>query len=304
VIEPPFWTAEQLELDRLEAIENFRKVRLEEPLDDYLRAFDQYHKSVEELLVSTMDLSALESTGFNFVTNKRMLETFRYLTAPPVSEDDLSVVADIASFSRKQMLESPERVARLIQVVRSILDRRRFPWVIENRQPTAAERGTAIIASASLMAARRVETNRRTLGKRQQEEIVKKALKDRGFQELPARSIPNVSHAPELGAFCGESMLGTRKGDIIVRLWDFRVMPIECKVSNSYLNSVKRLNNDAAVKAVSWKRDFGLRQVVPSAILGGVYKLKSLLDAQERGLTLFWSHNLKPLTEWIEKTRE
>ena len=80
-------------------------------------------------------------------------------------------------------------------------------------------------------------------------------------------------------------------------------MPIECKVSNSSTNSVKRLNNDAAVKAVSWKTDFGLRQVVPVAVLSGVYKLHNLMDAQERGLTLFWAHDLAPMTAWIERTR-
>lgn len=80
-------------------------------------------------------------------------------------------------------------------------------------------------------------------------------------------------------------------------------MPIECKVSNSSTNSVKRLNNDAAVKAVSWKVDFGLRQVVPSAVLSGVYKLHNLIDAQDSGLAIFWSHDLTPLTQWIEHCR-
>src|SRR3546814_5622550 len=65
---------------------------------------------------------------------------------------------------------------------------------------------------------------------------------------------------------------------------DRRVMPIECKVSNSSTNSVKRLNNDAAVKAETWRNDFGQNQVVPTAVLGGVYKLHNLLDAQRRGL--------------------
>jgi hypothetical protein len=97
--------------------------------------------------------------------------------------------------------------------------------------------------------------------------------------------------------------LGTRKGDIIARLWHHRVMPIECKVSNSSLNSVKRLNNDAAVKAGSWQRDFGLRQVVPTTVLSGVYNLRNLEDAQERGLTIFWAHSLNPLTEWITRTK-
>lgn len=100
----------------------------------------------------------------------------------------------------------------------------------------------------------------------------------------------------------GEAKAG-RKADVVLRLWDQRLMPIECKVSNSYLNSVKRLNNDAAVKAGAWKEDFGRRQVVPTAVLTGVYKLHNLMDAQDRGLTLFWAHDLKPLTEWLEQTK-
>jgi hypothetical protein len=160
------------------------------------------------------------------------------------------------------------------------------------------------MASAALMAASRTQTSRRTKGKEQQEAAVKDALRAQGFTEVASRGIPNVSHAPAPGEFCGESLLGTRKGDIIVRLWDHRVMPIECKVSNSSTNSVKRLNNDAAVKAASWKVDFGLRQVVPSAVLGGVYKLHNLMDAQSRGLTIFWAHDLSPLTKWIAGTKE
>ena len=50
-------------------------------------------------------------------------------------------------------------------------------------------------------------------------------------------------------------------------------MPLECKVSNSSTNSVKRLNNDAAVKAETWRQDFGTVPIVPAAVLSGVYKL-------------------------------
>jgi hypothetical protein len=80
-------------------------------------------------------------------------------------------------------------------------------------------------------------------------------------------------------------------------------MPIECKVSNSSTNSVKRLNNDAAVKAVRWRERFGEAGVVPTAVLSGVYKLHNLEQAQERGLTLFWAHDLGQLTEWIRRTK-
>jgi len=303
VIDPPHWTKEQLDTDRIKAISIFRKERMEEPLEDYLEAFDEYQGYIEELLETTVDLSQLEGTALDVLADPHLLEVFRYLAAPPISQDDLKVLAEAPSLSSGRLRSSAEDVRRLIEVVRLVLDRRRFAWVVEGREPTEAERGAAIMASAALMAASRVQTKRRTHGKEQQEALVREALKNLGLKEVPAREIPTVTLAPSSGEFCGESVLGGRKGDIIVRLWDHRVMPIECKVSNSFLNSVKRLNNDAAVKAVGWKRDFGLRQVVPTAVLSGVYKLHNLLDAQERGLTLFWVHDLKPLTDWITSTK-
>lgn len=35
----------------------------------------------------------------------------------------------------------------------------------------------------------------------------------------------------------GESLFGTRKADLVIRLYDGRAMPTECKVSNSSTNS-------------------------------------------------------------------
>lgn len=303
MIDPPIWTDDQLESARSKAIAAFSKERLEEPLEDYLEAFDEYQGHIEVVLETTVDLTELDTTALDVLGDPRLLEAFRYLAGPPISEDDLKVLADASSLARSTLEGKPELVQRLIGVVRQVLDRRRFAWVVERREPTEAERNAAILASAALMAASRTQTRRRTLGKDQQEEMVKAALRQLGFTEVPSRPIRTISHAPAPGHFCGESVLGTRKGDIIVRLWDDRVMPIECKVSNSSTNSVKRLNNDAAVKATSWKTDFGLRQVVPSAVLSGVYKLHNLREAQERGLTLFWAHDLAPLTEWITRTK-
>jgi hypothetical protein len=269
VIDPPAWSKEQLETDRVRAIALFRKERMEEPLEDYLVAFDEYQGHVEELLETTVDLSQLEGKALDVLTDPQMLESFRYLAAPPISADDLKVLAEAPSLAKGQLRKKPEDVRRLVETVRLVLDRRRFAWVVEGREPTESERAAAVMASAALIAASRVQTKRRTTGKDRQEALVKQALSALGLKAVAARDIPNVSLAPASGEFCGESRLGTRKADIVVRLWDHRVMPIECKVSNSSLNSVKRLNNDAAVKA------------------------------QERGLTIFWAHDLQPLTDWI-----
>jgi hypothetical protein len=300
---PPVWTSEELERERLRAIEVFRRERMEEPLEDYLESFDRYQGFVEELLETTIDLSEWDMAALEVLTEPNLLEAFRYIAAPPISEDDLQVLAEATSLSKARLMARPGDVQKLLGVVRSVLDRRRFAWVVERREPTESEKGAAIMASAALMAASRVQTNRRTLNKKRQGALVMDSLAGLGLKKVKARPVKTFAQAPALGEFCSECAVGGRKADIVVRLWDDRIMPIECKVSNSALNSMKRLNNDAAVKAVVWKNEFGLRQIVPTAVLGGVYNLANLLDAQDKGLSLIWAHDLSPLGRWISSTR-
>ena len=45
-----------------------------------------------------------------------------------------------------------------------------------------------------------------------------------------------------------------------------------------------------------------LRMSVPAALMNGVYDLANLEYAQDKGLTLFWAHDLDPLYEFIAAT--
>jgi hypothetical protein len=272
-------------------------------LEDYLEAFDECLGNVEDLFEATIDLSELDETAIQFLTDQKLFGVFRYLPGPPISDDDLKTVAEVQSLNAAQLRNDPEAVRRIISVVRMGMDRRRFPWVQEEREPTETEKKAAILASAALMATQRVGTDRRSKGKKAQEGMVSGVLTGAGLIEVAKRRVLTLTDAPEAGQFCGESYLGDRKADFLVRLWDHRIMAIECKVSNSATNSVKRLNNDAAAKAEAWLDDFGTRQVVPAAVLSGVYKPHNLQDAQNRGLALFWAHDLKSLTDWIATTR-
>lgn len=301
--QPPRWSPQQLAEDSQLAVELFRKERLEEPLEDYLEAFNAYSGSVEELFRATLDLTDLDEGAIEFLSEPKLFAAFRYLAGPPISADDLKTVSEVQSLNPAQLERDPHAVQRLLDVVRVAMDPRRFPWIREGRKPTSGEKKAALLASAALMATQRVGTARRSKGKQDQEAMVGRALVSAGFAEVSKRKVLTLTDAPQAGEFCGESLLGNRKADFIVRLWDHRLMPIECKVSNSAVNSVKRLNNDAAAKAEAWYKDFGVRQVVPTAVLSGVYKLHNLEDAQDRGLTLFWAHALRALTDWIELTR-
>lgn len=273
-----------------------------EPLEAYSGHFLRALGAVEDVLEATVDLSDLEGQALGLLMEAQALEVIRYLAGPPISEDDLKTVSE-TRLSRAWLLQNPDAAQRAIETVKLGLDRNRFPWIGEDREPTEAERAGAAVATATLIAARKTMTDRANEGKNAQELLVKDALRAEGFVEVPTRKIETLHDAPGVGEFCAESDFGGRKADVIVRLWDNRVMPLECKVSNSATNSVKRLNNDAAVKAVHWIGQFGTAQTVPSAMLAGVFKTHNLAAAQSAGLTIWWSHDLNTLTDWIASTK-
>lgn len=302
-INPPRWTAEEFEREAAQAIRYFRETRMHEPLEAYLDYVEEYRRQVETLIEETVDLTRLSNLAVELLTNPQRLTAIRYLASPAISEDDLKVLAD-AALTPKRLNADPDMARRVIETVLMGLDRERFPWVAESREPTEGERATAVVSTAALIATQKVQTGRRNEAKKTQEGAVADALRAAGFTEVPTRAVTNMSHLPAHGEFCAEALFGSRKADLIVRLWDGRVMPTECKVSNSSTNSVKRLNNDAAVKARTWIQEFGTVTCVPAAVLSGVFKTRNLISAQADGLTLFWAHGLDRMTSFITSTRE
>ena len=251
----------------------------------------------------TVDLTQLEGSALSILSDGRKREVFRYLTGPPVSEDDLKVLMQAKSLAPVRLKENPELLARVVLFMRDWHDRRRFPWVNDEWTPTEQDQKAAILATTALLAMRRVETLRRNEGRKLQEERVELQLLGTQYKKVKRRRIKVLSEAPKPGEFCRESFLGNRKADFVVGIWDGRTLAVECKVSNSSTNSVKRLNNDAVVKAETWREDFGKSQVVSAAVLTGVFASHNLEDAQNRGLALFWAHNLKAMTSWIASTK-
>jgi hypothetical protein len=301
---PPRWTDEQFEADRQTSIHAFRERRMREPLEQYLVAFEVGQDAIATLLERTADLTTLLDNAADVLSDAGLLPAIRYLSGPPISGDDLQTLADGASLAPSRIRADPAMARQIIEVVLLGVDRQRFPWLSENREPSAAERHAAVIATAALLAQRAVMTNRANESKDEQEQAVKDRLVEAGFTEVARRTIHNMSEAPEIGTFCGESQFGSGKADIVIRLHDGRVMPAEAKVSNSSTNSVKRLNRDAAAKARQWTQEFGTSNVVPAAVLAGVFKTHNLRSAQDQdNLTIFWAHNLDAMVRFINTTK-
>jgi XamI restriction endonuclease len=301
---PVRWTHEELAADAERSAALFRQQRLAVTTTwttHYQQAADKFERLLAQLQPATPAL--LSEQAIANVFHDGLGEALRYLAGPPISDDDLQVIAQVDSLSPGKLSSDSEALVRIRDVILQVLDPHRFPWVAQGREPTSDERDAAVLASSVLLAAQRVETERRMHGKNSQESELKNYLSGLSMMEVPAGAIHTIVKGPASGQFCGECALGERKADVVVRLHDTRLLAIECKVSNSATNSIKRLNNDAAVKAEYWLKQFGQVQVVPAALLSGVFKVLNLEQSQQRGLALFWAHDLSRLGAFIDSTR-
>lgn len=300
----PRWTSAELAEDAAISAAQFRAERLA-VTDSWVTHYTRARGKFELLFKKLSDLNpgAITDNSLADAYGIGLGEALRYLASPPISDDDLQVIADVDSIAPGILKKDPEALRKVFRVIERVIDPYRFPWMKAGAAPTAQQREAALLASSVLLAAQRIATERRNEGKENQETMVKNYLRKLGFTETPAVAINTIVKGPQSMQFCAECQLGERKADVVVRLHDTRLMAIECKVSNSATNSVKRLNNDAAVKAEYWIKQFGMAQVVPAAALAGVFKVLNLEQAQTRGLSLFWSHDLEKLGAFIESTK-
>jgi hypothetical protein len=300
--QPKQWTLDELRTDATAAAAAFRRQQLDGPLALYTSFFEAFCPVFRSLVEQLPELRSNDSALARLLTTDEARTAFRYLGAPPISEDDLKTLAE-SKLSPAAVASNADEARRVRDTVLHIIDPHRFPWVREERSPSGPELQTAVVASAALVAAQKVRTRRRTDAKKGQESDVKALLGRHGFTEVERRNIRLLDDAPEPGEFCPESKLGETKADIVIRLHDRRVMAIECKVSNSAVNSFKRVNHEAGGKAQKWLTAFGAVGVVPAAVLGGVFKAANLETAQTVGLSLYWQHRLQDLADFLLAAR-
>jgi hypothetical protein len=192
---------------------------------------------------------------------------------------------------------------KIAQVVLRALDHMRFPWVRAKRPALQSERETAVMWTAGVWAVELIRTWRRSDASKTQESAIADLLASAGYERVdiqPPRNIgPGDFDRFPRGTYTGEIRLDGRKCDVPVRLRDGRVLAIECKVSNSEVNSIKRLVREVGGKADAWRNSFGAG-IVTVAVLSGVFGLTTLEAAQRaHGVYIVWEHDLEPLRAYL-----
>jgi hypothetical protein len=297
--QPRRWNNDELSRQRRRAIDGFVAWWKDKGNAAYQRHFGASLGQVQALFGRSDDLLAFGPQHL-IGTGRIGREVIRYLAGPPLSEDDLRI---LAGASGDPAVTGDEAI---IRVISGVLDPLRFPWLFDPRgprRPTEQERDTALRWTAGLLAAQKAATERRTDASRRQEQAVEDVLLSTAlsFRKVPPRTISSPRDFLAPGEFCRQSSVGGTRDDLTIGLSD-RLLVIECKVSNSEVNSYKRLNHEVGNKAASWVRAFG-QGVIPAAVLDGVFKLENLERAQAAGIAIFWEHDLRPLADFVLAAR-
>jgi XamI restriction endonuclease len=303
---PKIWSADQLAEQAKAALNEFVDRRLSESRDAYAEHFTGHRNTLLELFKA---LSKINPDKPNVAALRKILlddklfGALRYVGGPPISEDDLGVLVtrDIRGFNKTAIKSNSELPADILKLICSLADRYRFPWLIADRHPSQRQIRESIQATSSLAATQSLQTERRKYGK-EIERRLERRLGELGFTKISTPNKGKVTapvHYPTYPEFYGECTVHGRKVDLFIALPTGRMVALEAKDSSSALNSVKRLNNDTAAKAKHFATEGG-KNIVNVALLSGVFKVESLVSAQDAGLFLVWAHEMDEFVEWIK----
>jgi XamI restriction endonuclease len=253
-------------------------------------------KEVVELFNATDYLRSLGQEENLFQQRPKLLVPARYICSPPISSDTFKIVA---------AADGPAKT------IASFLDRERFPWLKTGKRITSrsAEVRAAVQVTAKLMAQQRAATAARGAASRDQEarvravlgksklrfvepKVIRQRLTEVGDNPRQGLTGKNYQEALKRGEYTREFPLAGTKCDVPVRLSNGDLLPIECKVSNTEVNSVKRLNRETGGKHDRWRNAFG-SQLRTGAVLGGVFKVLNLQQAQDEGILIFFDYELE-----------
>jgi len=227
---------------------------------------------------------------------------FRYLLAPPVSQDQFKLLcpewSKSAENGAKPARASAARAAEAVILAR--LDPKLVKWVKAARRPTRRELRLLFEVVGALLAQQRLATARRSRLAFDQEQAVIKMLQQNGWSRRPSTLVATGASVPPKH-FMHKVRFATKtrpqEVDIACGLGGTNVLAMECKVTNDETNSVKRIN-DVLKKAAAWKDHWG-NFIRTAALLEGVVAAKDVQRLEDAGVEVFWSHDLSAFENWL-----
>lgn len=306
---PQRWTDEELEADAKASTEIFvarrkaERARREQTIAEHA---PEYRRDFLDLLAATTDLRAITGASLQ---DRRFLRAARFVAIPFISDDDLDSLT--GANLKGWMQQTTERGKRpsdddfdaAAEVIAQQVDPYRAPWIAKNRAPAKAEIEKFLTASITVRLNSHLGSLRRSEAAARQEQAVRDALAAAGYAEFKGKSktlvdpqteMPEGTYSPTARLLAGASV------DIPIRLkrghpTGLTFLALEAKDTNSEVNSRKRLI-EVMDKATAWNSAGLPYEFRTGVVVSGVLPLHRLVEAQDRGVWLFWEHRLEDLT--------
>jgi hypothetical protein len=306
---PQRWTKDELEADAKVSAERFVARRMEERARRQEAIAEhalEYRAELLDLLAATSDLRDI--TG-DSLRERRLLRAARFVTIPFISDDDLdSLTGARLKAWTQQKTERGRRPSdadfeAAAEVISQQIDVFRAPWIADDRAPTKDEIERFVTATITLRLNSVLSALRRSEAAARQEQAVREALAAAGYSEFKTKSrilsdprseMLEGTYSPTARLLAGASV------DVAIRVkaghpTGLTFIALEAKDTNSSVNSRKRLI-EVMDKATAWTSAGLPYEFRTAAVLSGILPLHRLLEAQDRGVWLFWENRLEDLT--------
>ena len=270
--------------------------------EDWISALKLARKQISAALRASNYLRDISAA---VLRNGAHMLAFRHITAPPISQDQFSLICPNWRKSTEKHGGPRVKAAEAVAITNAFNERRSrslCTWIDTGRDPTMLEIRRLLWAISPLIASQQIQTIQRNRVASTQESAVTDLLIRKNWTKKISSLLDRRAELP-FRHFMHKTRYATatatpQEVDIALGLKDTIVLAMECKVSNDATNSVKRIN-DVLKKSTSWRSHYG-SFVKTAALLQGVIAAKDVARLIDDGVEVFWSHDLDSFERWLD----
>ena len=258
-------------------------------------------KEILRALIATKGLRDIHGA---LIQSGRHIIVLRHLFAPPISQDQLKLIAPLYPKGAEKTWTklTPAAAAEFEKEFLARRDKNLTAWLATNANPTKRQVKRVIDTVTPMISSQIFNTVRRNRLSDDQEKAVEALLIAKGWTKSPSVTVSNTADLSPLHYMrktrAKASKTATKEVDIACGVSANLILAMECKVSNDATNSVKRVS-DVLDKAKSWQTHWG-GFIQTAALLQGVIAYKEVVRLMNDNVLVFWSHDLEALSSWLD----
>ena len=241
------------------------------------------------------------------VQNPAVLTVLRQMTCPPLACERLAGLAGVPlsvvkgfELGKAKLATKVEYAARIVDVIREMLDTDLFSWIDADKAPTKAQRELATMVFSDRLCGALADPLIRNEQERRQLRAIVGFVEDKGYVEAKPKTYRDLKPGEYAIHLNIDVNVGTRQikipGDVSIlplsgKQGDMPIL-IEAKSAGDYTNVNKR-RKEEATKVRQLKASYGDARFI--LFLGGYFDSGYLGFEAAEGIDWIWEHRINDM---------